>query len=42
MKFEDKPVWYEVYEAFPPKNEPSSAAKGPLPNILYSEDAVLA
>lgn len=42
LKYEDKPIWYEVYEAFPPKNIPATASNDLLPNILYPEDAIRA
>jgi small subunit ribosomal protein S23 len=45
MKQEDKPVWYDVYEAFPPKIEPFHGRKVPdmaVRNILYPEDIIRA
>lgn len=45
MKPEDKPVWYDVYEAFPPKIEPQYGRKAPdmkIRNILYPEDIIRA
>lgn len=42
-KHKDRPIWYDVYKAFPPKYEPTYARpaiqKDILP-ILYPEDAV--
>ncbi|XP_050434431.1 uncharacterized protein LOC126841811 isoform X2 [Adelges cooleyi] len=41
MKLEDRPLWYDVYRAFPPESEPHFAkdpVKKPVPNIFYSED----
>ncbi|XP_055911780.1 probable 28S ribosomal protein S23, mitochondrial [Eupeodes corollae] len=45
MKTEDKPIWYDVYAAFPPKVEPRFDR--PIPNmpikkIFYAEDVVRA
>ncbi|XP_055843940.1 probable 28S ribosomal protein S23, mitochondrial [Episyrphus balteatus] len=45
MKPEDKPIWYDVYAAFPPKVEPRFDR--PIPNlpirkIFYAEDVVRA
>ncbi|XP_050545165.1 uncharacterized protein LOC126907713 isoform X2 [Daktulosphaira vitifoliae] len=41
MKLEDRPLWYDVYRAFPPDSEPHYA-KSPLnyeiQNIFYQED----
>ncbi len=45
MKPEDKPLWYDVYEAFPPKIEPQYGRKAPdiaIRNILYPEDVIRA
>uniref|UniRef100_A0A1A9X0R9 Small ribosomal subunit protein mS23 n=1 Tax=Glossina brevipalpis TaxID=37001 RepID=A0A1A9X0R9_9MUSC len=45
MKPEDKPIWYDLYEAFPPKLEPRydrPAANVPIRNIFYKEDAIRA
>ncbi|XP_068206588.1 small ribosomal subunit protein mS23 [Palaemon carinicauda] len=45
MKPADKPLWYDVYEAFPPKLEPRFDRKvqeKPIRNILYPEDVVRA
>ncbi|XP_005181592.2 small ribosomal subunit protein mS23 [Musca domestica] len=45
MKPEDKPLWYEVYAAFPPKLEPRfdrPAPQIPIRNIFYEEDQVRA
>ncbi|XP_030376927.1 probable 28S ribosomal protein S23, mitochondrial [Scaptodrosophila lebanonensis] len=45
MKPEDKPLWYEVYAAFPPKAEPRfdrPAPDIPIRNIFYAEDVVRA
>ncbi|RVE64433.1 hypothetical protein OJAV_G00125950 [Oryzias javanicus] len=47
----DKPIWYDVYEAFPPKREPLYVKKqsrpavnkqDPVPEIFYREDEVRA
>jgi len=45
MKPEDKPIWYDVYETFPPKIEPVFGRKDPdipIRNILYQEDIIRA
>ncbi|XP_065355584.1 small ribosomal subunit protein mS23 [Calliphora vicina] len=46
MKPEDKPIWYDLYEAFPPKLEPRfdrPAPKNiPIKNIFYEEDVARA
>lgn len=52
MKPSEKPIWYDVYKAFPPKRnpvyvKPSSrpAAKkqqSAVPEIFYSEDQIRA
>ncbi|VVC42751.1 Ribosomal protein S23/S25, mitochondrial [Cinara cedri] len=41
MKIEDRPIWYDVYKAFPPESEPHYAKPAKsykIPNIFYSED----
>lgn len=41
----DKPIWYELYVAFPPKYEPQydrTIPKLPIRNILYKEDIIRA
>jgi len=45
MRPEDKPIWYDVYKAFPPRLEPTFAR--PAPNIkirpiFYEEDRIRA
>lgn len=45
MKPQDKPLWYDVYEAFPPKYEPRfdrPALKTEIPDIFYPEDVIRA
>ncbi|XP_013097958.1 small ribosomal subunit protein mS23 [Stomoxys calcitrans] len=45
MKPEDKPIWYDVYAAFPPKVEPRFDRPAPqiaIKNIFYEEDKVRA
>lgn len=45
LKEDDKPLWYDVYEAFPPKYEPRydrPAPDVPIRNIFYSEDIIRA
>ncbi|XP_053552991.1 28S ribosomal protein S23, mitochondrial [Bombina bombina] len=50
IKQNEKPVWYDVYAAFPPKREPLyeipvwRSLKSPdnIPEILYKEDAIRA
>ena len=43
LKEIDRPVWYDVYEAFPPKQEPvlnrNVQTKEPVP-ILYMDDFI--
>lgn len=41
----DKPIWYDVYQVFPPKTEPSYAVRRPyleIREILYPEDSIRA
>lgn len=45
MKYQDRPLWYDIYEAFPPAEEPSYGR--PIPNIelksiFYPEDKIRA
>lgn len=51
MKPHEKPIWYDVYKAFPPKRDPlyvkpigrSSARKqDTVPEIFYKEDEIRA
>ncbi|XP_055677898.1 28S ribosomal protein S23, mitochondrial [Lutzomyia longipalpis] len=45
MKPEDKPLWYEIYQAFPPKAEPRFDRPAPntsVRDIFYPEDVVRA
>ncbi|XP_074094605.1 mitochondrial ribosomal protein S23 [Cotesia typhae] len=45
VKWEDKPIWYDVYEAFPPKNEPRYDRVAPnieISDIFYKEDIIRA
>lgn len=45
MKPEDKPLWYDVYKAFPPKLEPRFDRPAPniaLKDIFYKEDIIRA
>ncbi|XP_045601777.1 small ribosomal subunit protein mS23 isoform X2 [Procambarus clarkii] len=45
MKPNDKPLWYDVYEAFPPKYEPffgRPAPKMKIRQIFYPEDVIRA
>ncbi|CAB0039916.1 unnamed protein product [Trichogramma brassicae] len=45
MKEENKPLWYEIYKAFPPKYEPRfdrPAPDTPVRKIFYPEDVVRA
>lgn len=45
MKKEDTPLWYVIYEAFPPKVEPCYARPvptTPIRPILYKEDLIRA
>lgn len=41
MKIDDRPIWYDVYRAFPPESEPHFAKPAQninVPNIFYPED----
>ena len=46
IKYEDRPIWYDVYRVFPPKFEPradrqpelSEGMADEVPSILYNED----
>ncbi|XP_074496180.1 small ribosomal subunit protein mS23 [Sebastes fasciatus] len=51
IKQQDKPIWYDVYEAFPPKRDPlyvkphtrrSTNKQETVPDIFYREDEVRA
>ncbi|XP_071535958.1 small ribosomal subunit protein mS23 isoform X1 [Panulirus ornatus] len=45
MKPQDKPLWYDIYEAFPPKYEPKfdrPVQETEIPDIFYSEDVIRA
>ncbi|XP_064460046.1 small ribosomal subunit protein mS23-like [Ornithodoros turicata] len=46
LKYEDRPLWYDVYEAFPPIDEPNyyrvPQNSTPIRNIFYSEDVIRA
>ncbi|XP_069827208.1 small ribosomal subunit protein mS23 [Dendropsophus ebraccatus] len=50
IKQNEKPIWYDVYAAFPPKREPTyekplnrrNKLPDHVPAILYSEDAIRA
>ncbi|XP_014245407.1 probable 28S ribosomal protein S23, mitochondrial [Cimex lectularius] len=45
MKLEDRPIWYEVYEAFPPETPPLYSQKvsdKPIRDIFYPEDKIRA
>lgn len=51
MKPQEKPIWYDVYQAFPPKKEPvyvkplrrtSTRKQDAVPEIFYTEDEVRA
>ena len=50
IKYEDRPVWYDVYRVFPPKYEPQfdrqpvlpEGTPEEVPNILYKEDVARA
>lgn len=47
VSWKERPVWYDIYRAFPPEREPvyrtvlSKAPQAPLPpKILYYEDEI--
>ncbi|XP_030600404.1 small ribosomal subunit protein mS23 [Archocentrus centrarchus] len=51
IKPKEKPIWYDVYKAFPPKRDPlhvkpnprpSAKKQGVVPEIFYSEDEIRA
>lgn len=51
IKQEEKPIWFDVYAAFPPKREPlyekpvrplKKRAADTVPEILYKEDEIRA
>ncbi|XP_056329680.1 28S ribosomal protein S23, mitochondrial isoform X2 [Danio aesculapii] len=50
LKPEEKPIWYDVYAAFPPKREPlyqkprrpKVPAADPVPQLFYKEDEIRA
>lgn len=45
LKWVDRPLWYDLYEAFPPKEEPRfdrPPVKKPIRNIFYKEDKIRA
>lgn len=45
LRFEDRPLWYDLYEAFPPKEEPRYDRPAPnikLRQIFYEEDKIRA
>lgn len=45
MKWEDRPIWYDVYKAFPPYDEPRydrPEPNMPLKPIFYPEDEIRA
>lgn len=41
MKEADKPLWYDVYAAFPP-NPSTGSPDQPVPTIFYPEDRIRA
>jgi len=43
IKAQDRPLWYDVYEVFPPKYEPHydrRPEKTDVPEIYYKEDQI--
>ncbi|GJQ73517.1 hypothetical protein Trydic_g13870 [Trypoxylus dichotomus] len=45
LKWIDRPLWYDLYEAFPPRLEPRfdrPAPKRPIRNIFYEDDKIRA
>lgn len=50
IKPSQKPIWFDVYDAFPPKKEPlyvkphtrTTKKQDPVPEILYREDGIRA
>ncbi|XP_044745838.1 probable 28S ribosomal protein S23, mitochondrial [Coccinella septempunctata] len=44
-RWEDRPLWFDIYEAFPPKDEPTFSRPAPnlkLRQIFYQEDKIRA
>lgn len=45
LNWEDRPIWYDVYAAFPPKEEPRFDRPAPnikLRQIFYEDDKIRA
>lgn len=45
MKWEDRPIWYDIYKAYPPKDDPKYDRPAPdisVPGIFYEEDKIRA
>ena len=45
MKYEDRPLWYDIYKAFPPKIEPRynrEPERKKIMEIFYEEDKIRA
>jgi len=46
MKYQDRPLWYDIYRVFPPKYEPyierEPEKTSEIPEIFYEEDTVRA
>lgn len=45
MKLEDRPLWYDIYQAFPPKYPPQfdrPYPEEPVKPIFYPEDLIRA
>lgn len=46
MKYEDKPIWFNVYRAYPPKHQPKFSREAVpserVVNLFYPEDLIRA
>ncbi|GLV34860.1 mitochondrial ribosomal protein S23 [Carabus blaptoides fortunei] len=45
MKWEDRPIWYDIFKACPPKDDPKYDRPAPdisVPGIFYEEDKIRA
>lgn len=45
MKWEDRPLWYDIYKTFPPNDEPRYDKPAPniqVKSIFYEDDKIRA
>ncbi|CAK9295517.1 unnamed protein product [Gordionus sp. m RMFG-2023] len=40
LRFEDRPLWYDIYEKYPPIN--TQSVKNHIPKLIYPEDYIRA